>query len=311
MRDYQKELDALRERIARRREHIAVLEKLYEQETFWKETVEQRRLDWDREQRDVDRLERVSLSSLWSSLRGSKEEDMDREKAEEYAARMKLQEAERQLEEIRGEILNRLEQIQADEGFEAMYEQVIKEKEAEYRAKNPILAEKLSDLEQQEMGLVSRRKELREAVTAGSRALEQINAALWKLSDAEGWSSWDMFGGGLLTDMMKYSSMDEAQKLMESVQSNLRRYQAELADVAQTAIFDLQPGSMLQMADIFFDNFFTDWAVRDRIQQSGYQLEGVKDQVNRIQYGLERELDETERGLEAIQKEREELVRRA
>ena len=311
MRDYQRELKELRERIAGRRENIAVLERLQEQEVFWQQEVAQRQAQWDREQRDVDRLERVSLSSVWASLRGSKEDDLDREKAEAAAARFKLQEAERQLDEIRFEIRDRQDRVDADADCETRYETVLLEKEQEYRAKDPALAARLADIEQRELQIVSRHKELQEAINAGDRALFQIDAALEKLSDAESWSALDLFGGGLLTDMMKYSNMDEAQYLMERVQSDLWRYRAELADVAQTVSFDLQSGSVLRMADYFFDNIFTDWAVRDRIMQTGYELQEVADRVRRIQDGLIRDLKKTEQELIKLQNERAEAVRLA
>ena len=156
--------------------------------------------------------------------------------------------------------------------------------------------------------MASRRKELQEALAAGRQTLSHIQAAMDDLQTAGNWGTWDILGGGLIADAMKYSSMDEAQKKLEWVQSDLRRYQAELADVAQTAAFDLQPGGFLQFADFFWDNLFADFAVRDRIYQAQDQLQGLEVQVNRIQAGLEQELSEAERGLSALREERAEKI---
>ena len=95
--DYQRELNELRERIAALRNDTAVLEDLRRQEEVCRREAEERSAQWSREQRDVDRLEKVSLSSIWASLRGSRDGDMDRERAEAWAARLRYQEAERQL----------------------------------------------------------------------------------------------------------------------------------------------------------------------------------------------------------------------
>ena len=84
-----------------------------------------------------------------------------------------------------------------------------------------------------------------------------------------------------------------------------------MADVAQTAVFDLQPDGFLQFADFFWDNIFADFAVRDHIYQSQDRMQGLKHQVERIQTGLEQELDEAERGLKALQDEKNELIRKA
>ena len=41
------------------------------------------------------------------------------------------------------------------------------------------------------------------------------------LDSAQGWGTWDVIGGGLLTDLMKYSRLDDAQASMERLQSAL------------------------------------------------------------------------------------------
>jgi len=309
MRDYQKELHAVRERIAQHRENLRVLEQLQNQEIECQEYLRTCEWQYREEQKDVDRLERVSWSSIWASVKGSKEEDLDREKAEAWAARVKLQEAQRQLEEIQREIADR--RSRADDDCEAVYQKLLREKETEYRQTDPAFAAKMADIERRELELATQRKELNEALYAGKRVLTQIHAALDKLSSAEGWSTWDLMGGGLLTDIMKYSNMDEAQQLMESVQSDLRRYQAELADVAQTANFNLRTDGFTWAMDIWFDNIFGDWAVRDRIVQSGRQLEDVEYRIRSMQDQLEEQLSGVQRTMEMLQQEREEAVRQA
>ena len=311
MREYQKELDALREQIAQRREDLRVLEQLSRQEKHCMEEVSSRMTEWSREERDVERLEKLTLSSVLAALRGDKEETLDRERAEACKARLRLQDAERQRDEIRSEIRLRQERIRASASCEQRYETLLLEKAAAVRAHDPALAEKLTELEQQETGLASRRKELREALTAGQQTLDRIGEALKDLESAGSWGTWDLFGGGLIADAMKYSHMDAAQEQLEWLQSDLRRYQAELADVAQTAAFELQPGQFLQFADFFWDNVFTDFAVRERIYQSRDSLSGLREQVCRIQADLERELEETERGLRALREEKHERIRKA
>lgn len=311
MRDYQKELEALREEIARRREDTAVLGRLQKQESACARTAEQRLREWDKEHRDVERMERVSLSSVWASLRGTKEEDLRREKAEEQTALLKLQEAERLLEEVQAEIEERHRRLQETDGCEQRYDALLREKEQVYRHRDPALAARLAELEREKLDITARRRELLEAQDAGRQALGSIQSALGSLDSAAGWSTWDVLGGGLISDVMKYSHMDEAQRLMESAQSALRRYQAELADVAMTASFDLQPGGLTRTMDIFFDNIFSDWAVRDRIGQSSNHLAYVENQVGRIQVQLDLELDETKTALDALEEEWKALVANA
>lgn len=308
MRDNQKELEALRQQIAQRRDDIAVYDSLCQQEETCSREVDMLMTRWAKEARDVEKLEKVTWSSVLASLRGNKEEELDREKREAYAAQLRLQEAKRQLEEIRSEIRMRQDRLSKSAGCEREYEELLLEKATKISRTDPILAKKLEEVEKRELGLISRNKEIQEALTAGQQALVHIQEAMNDLHSAGNWGTLDILGGGLIADAMKYSSMDEAQKKMEQVQSDLRRYKAELADVAHTAAFDLQPDGFLQFADFFWDNIFTDFAVRDKIYQAQDQMQELKNQVSRIQMGLEQELKETEQGLTALREEKNELI---
>ena len=308
MRDYQKELDALRKQIAQRRDDLAVYESLCDQEELCRREVDTLMTQWAREEGDVEKLEKLTWSSVLASLRGNKEEELDREKREAYAAKLRLQEAKRQLDEIRGEIRMRQDRLSMSADCQRKYEELLLEKAAEISKNDTVLAKKLEETEKRELGLLSRRKEIEEALSAGQMALVHIQEAMNDLHSAGNWGTFDILGGGLIADAMKYSRMDEAQKKMELVQSDLRRYKAELADVAHTAAFDLQPGGFLQFADFFWDNIFTDFAVRDKIYQAQDQMQELKNQVSRIQMELEREVREAERGLTTLQEEKNGLI---
>ena len=309
MRDYRTETEVLRERIARRREALRVLEQLKEQESACRQTLSDLQLKYVKEQEDVDKLSHLSWSSIWAVVKGSIEEDLEREQAEALAARAKVQEAQRQLEEIRGEMEDCRARL--DEKCEAEYQELLQKKEADYRKSDPKFAARMAELERRELAAATERRELNEALYAGKRALTQMTSALECLSSAEGWSTWDLIGGGMVSDIMKYSRMDEAQRLMEQVQSDLRRYRAELADVAQEVCFDLEANQFTWMMDIWFDNIFADWAVRDRIIQSSNRLEEVQQQVQQMQYRLEGRLQDVQQRMEALRKEWEETVSRA
>lgn len=268
MRDYQRELEELRERIARRREDAGVLNELRWQVSAQSREVEDRRARLREEERDVDRLERLTLSSVLAALKGDKGQRIDQERAEAYAARLRLQEAERRLEEIQAEIAEREERIRKNADCEERYAALLREKETELRRADPALAAKLADLERRELEMTVRQKELREAISAGETALASMDEALDRLGSAENWGLWDLMSDGILGDIMKYSRLDEAQAHIEQLKDDLRRYQAELADVALVRDFDVRPGEWMQFADVFFDNIFTDWMVQSHIEKS-------------------------------------------
>ena len=109
-------------------------------------------------------------------------------------------------------------------------------------------------------------KEKREAIEAGYRALNSLNAAKENLNSAKNWGLVDMFGGGFFSTMLKHSKMDQAKY-------DLRNFSRELNDVNMACDLHIDTGDFLSFADYFFDGFVVDWMVQDRINNAKRQVE--------------------------------------
>ncbi len=116
-------------------------------------------------------------------------------------------------------------------------------------------------------------KEVREAVAAGERALGSLRNAQKCLDSAKNWGIVDIFGGGLVSSLVKHSKMDDAARYMEEAKNDVQRFQRELQDVSVSMDLRMEIGSFLSFADIFFDNPFVDVMVQSRIGE-------VRDQVD-------------------------------
>ena len=125
-------------------------------------------------------------------------------------------------------------------------------------------------------------KEKREAVDAGYRALRSLQAAQDNLDSAKNWGLWDMFGGGVISTMLKQSKMDSAKQNMEQAKYDLREFSQELRDVSISYDLDIETGDFLSFADWFFDGFFVDWMVQDRINKARDQVSEAIRQVEDV-----------------------------
>ena len=96
-----------------------------------------------------------------------------------------------------------------------------------------------------------------------------------------------MLGGGLISDFAKYSYLDDAQNQINELQSGLRQYQTELADVMMQADIQVQTDGFLRFADYFFDDIFSSWAVLNRIQNTQSEISRTRSRVDGIQEQLE------------------------
>lgn len=105
-----------------------------------------------------------------------------------------------------------------------------------------------------------------------------------------------------------HSRLDEAQACVESLQSQLRRFKTELADVTIAADFQVNIDGFLRVADYLFDGLFADWAVLDQIHQSQDQVQNTRSQICSVLNYLQTLMDQTAAEKTRLQQEIERLV---
>lgn len=304
---YDEKLKALQEKISRSRQLTSMLKELRGQrDTIAARVRELEAIKMD-EQADVDRLEGRSLASFFYNVIGKMDERLNKEREEAYAARVKYDAAARELEAIDGDIQRCESELSGLRGCEREYEATLREKANAVKSEGGARAEEILKLEERHAYLESQKKELREAISAGNSARSTAESVLSSLDSAEGWGTWDLLGGGLLADMAKHSHLDEAQGAIERLQSQLRRFKTELADVTIHADMQVNVDGFLRFADYFFDGLFADWAVMDKISQSQSQVQSTKNQIdsvlsrlNSMMSAAEREQAQTKSKLDAL-----------
>ncbi len=112
-----------------------------------------------------------------------------------------------------------------------------------------------------------REKEVREAITAGERALSSLRLAQEKLDSARGWGFLDLFGGNLITGLIKHSRISDASRYVEDARRDLAAFQNELRDVRDLDL-DVRIGDFLTFADFFWDGFIADILVQSKINDA-------------------------------------------
>ncbi len=123
-------------------------------------------------------------------------------------------------------------------------------------------------------------KEINEAINAGERALVSLRSAQGELNSAGGWGIVDLLGGGLFTDLIKHSKMDNASRDMEQAKIDLQNFQRELRDVDVQLNLNLNISGFLTFADFFFDGIIADYLVQSKIDDAKHQ---VKDAIQRVE----------------------------
>ena len=309
MTHYDEQLQALQEKIVRAKQLSAKIAELRNQRSTLQDEVSYLAGIKFREQADVERLEGRSLAAFFYNVIGKMDEKLDQERQEAYAARVKCDAAERELAAVGEDLLRYENEFAMLQGYQKEYDALLAEKAAAVKATGGEAGEKLLQLEQQLAAQECQRKELQEAVYAGNSALSSARRVMDHLNSAEGWGTFDLLGGGLLADLAKYDQLDQAQNTIEYLQSDLRRFKTELADVRISADLQMSVDGFLRFADFFFDNLFTDWAVMDKISRAKNQIDGTMTNISEVLYRLQRMQTDAESRQRTLRDEIDRLVR--
>lgn len=305
---YDQQLRQLQAQCSRKKQLEAQVCELHSQRGALESQVRELQAVMQKEQADVERLEGRSLAAFFYQVIGKMDEHLTKERREAYAARVKYDAAARELADTEDDLRRSEEELTLLHGCDSQYEAVLQEKAEAVKAAGGPTAAEILRLEERKAFLTSQKKEVEEAVWAGDAALSTIQSVLESLDSAEGWGTWDLFGGGLVADLAKHSHLDAAQFAVEQLQSQLRRFKTELADVTIHADVQVNVDGFLRFADYFFDGLFVDWAVLDRISQSKSQVQSTQSQIEEVMARLQAMLQNADGELAQIDQQLDERV---
>ena len=258
---------------------------------------------------DVERLESMSITRILAGLRGTRDSDLSREQAEAEAARYAAADAEARRTVAEREVDDLELRIEALSDLPERRTALLARREAEVAAdpgaaavsyQLTALAQRLGECEG-ELG------ELVEALEAAHVARRALGAARDHLVGARRWSTYDtLLDGGFVSDIKKYNQLDVAGGLMREADAALVHLTNELAHVDVETVGEVGIAEMTTAFDVWFDNIFSDWAVRERIKEASVRVDGLLvavDDVSRELLGR-RDAAESERASLLEQRER-------
>lgn len=278
-----KELEELQQGIYRCRNIDKMLDSLREQLSEQERKQRDLERELEKENLDLEKLNKMSISTIFYTILGSKEKQIEKERQEVLAAQLKLEDINRQIADTKNHISKlrseRMEVVHSErrynELFNKKYEKLIKND-----SKN---ASKIMELENKIQAYKANLKEIEEAISAGNRVLSSLAKVEKSLNSAKSWGTWDMLGGGgLITDIIKHGHIDDAKDMASEVQMLLNRFRTELTDVKVSSSITIEVDGFVKFADFFFDGLISDWVVQSKIRDSQESVSKVRREVNMV-----------------------------
>lgn len=298
MTQYDEQLRELKQKIARAKNYEYLLPKLYEKRNALSQKVYELEKCKLSEQEDVERLERLTVSSLFYRITGQMDEKLNKEKEESSIASANYAAAVRELEAVRDEIWSAQCEVRDCENYEKKYREILQAKIDKIKTLDIPETTQLIEFEQKITSRENAQKELKEAIAAGNHALTIAKGMNESLESAKKLGTYDMLGGGVLADVAKHKHIDSAQIDNEKLQVALRRFKSELVDITVQAPEEIGVDGFLKTADYWFDGWIFDRKVLEQIKQSQSQIEKtisdilrVLSRLNYMEKDIEQELD--------------------
>ncbi|MDX1407929.1 MAG: hypothetical protein R3330_07340 [Saprospiraceae bacterium] len=266
----------------------------------------------EKEEADVNKLQRASVRSLFYRFLKSQERQLDIELQEYVAAALHYNACVEEIELLEFEIAvleDKLTQLaRLEEDWKAAIEKKAQLIEQHY----PEAARRLGVLDHSAYKIMLERREIDEAIIAGTKAKTYLRSIRKYLLKIEGWGSW-YDGTGRYAPYAKKSLIDKARKKAIQADVALHQFDKELSDVFKKLRIanKFSVDAFRHFLDLFYNNLITDWIVRRNLQHTTHNVEAAIDSVQRYLDSLKEEKQSCEDQLKEIERKKEDLIYRS
>ena len=242
--DYDAALAELREKIRRKKKAQNLLNHFSEDAARLNSVMEDRKKEYEQEQAESDDLQSATLTLLFYSLLGMKEDKLSKEESEALAAKAAYETAKAELDHVLSKQVELRAEIRSLGNCERDYEAMVSEKKAWLMAKETAVNAEVEALEAEKAAIVADSKELKEAMESGQYALRVARSVMDALAKAQALSFADNVGyrnahrgviGSAIReadiDYEKHSTLVRLDNSIQTLGKYLKEFSAELKDV--------------------------------------------------------------------------------
>ena len=308
--DYDAALAELQENIRRKKKAQNLLAHFSEEATRLNAVMEDRKKEYEQEQAESDDLQSATLTLLFYSLLGVKEEKLSKEESEALAAKAAYETAKAELDHV----LNRQVELRAElrrlGNCERYYEDMLAEKKAWLLAKEATVNAEVEALEAEKAAIIRDSKELKEAMESGQYALKVAQSVMDALNKAAYLSlkdtqvSRNAHRGTLINtfrdeeiDHEKRNTLVRLNNSLQTLGRYLQDFAAELKDVTDLPMEHLPTtrfGDGLILMDRWADGPISELVVDAKLHKVQDKMHPLLDKLTPLVEGLEAEYAQRE-----------------
>ena len=294
--DYDAAIAELEEQVRRKKNVVAQLAHFEIELTRLTRLEESRRAELDLENADVAALQKISPALILYTITGQKADKIAKEEAEALAAAARYETVKGELNYARERYGQLSAELRRLGNCERKLEDMIREKRQKRMAQDSEFSQKTAELEQAVRTAEAELLEIDRALEKGRRVLGIIQSISRQLDQAYSLTGADIVGrvsryrGDFWADVEKHEHLDTAQSMLEKLGQYMQDFAAELGDVGadgRDLPASVGVGEGTRTLDLFFDNIFTDFAVRKHIATSKEEMNALEVRIKPVVEALE------------------------
>ena len=322
--DYDAALAELQEKIRRKKKAKTLLAHFTEEAARLNSIVEDRKKEYEQEQEEAEALQSATLTLLFYSLLGLKDEKLSKEESEALAAKAEYESAKAELDHVLNRQVELRAEIRSLGNCERDYEEMVAEKKVWLMAKEVTVNTEVEALEAEKAAIVRDSKELKEAMESGQYALRVARSVMDALAKAQYLSRQDTrvprrSGTGSIAAAIRDTEIDHEKRntvvrLDNSLQTlgrYLRDFAAELKDVSAVPMEHLPAtrfGEGLIFMDRWADGLISELVVDAKLNKILENMNPLMEKLTPLVEGLEREYAAREAACGEIDRRIREIV---
>jgi len=269
------------------------------------------RQEYAGDEKDVERLEHLSLTRVLAALHGTREDALAREKARADATRYQVAQAQQRLDAARAELRSMDERLAQLAGAPQAYADALAAKEQYLTSSADPRGARLLALADERGRMTAELDELRRASDDSNAAAQALADVQDRLGTAANWSTFDTYlDHGMIANAIKHDRIDQAAQAASAADQRLARLRADLHELGgyEPTAPRLEISSGFKFADIFFNNIFTDLAVGRQIRDAQDNVDRSLEQVRALHDRLEDQVRTVNERLNGMEMERQQLL---
>lgn len=128
--------------------------------------------------------------------------------------------------------------------------------------------------------------QVNQAINLTNQLIGELDQAERQLSSARNWGFLDVLGGGLITDLIKHSKLNNAKIAMDRVNYLLQELRRVLGGISMAGDYSMNVGGFATFADFFFDSGIVDVYMTAKIMSSLNEVRNLKNRCYELRSRL-------------------------